>query len=311
MVTAPGPGLDPSVLTALRTESGVTSAVGLVPTIVYVPFPGGLNASAEGVTPGPIGSLLHLRVTSGSLNHFGRGDVALSELIGGKGGMDAHVGETIIIYLADGTPYRAKVTAIFSRSLGFADVLVPTDAAGGGHLGTSTLGEVLVGASTSTNPTTLSEEIASLSNSYSGLQVASRSVANAQDELLNSETSYANDLLLSLIGLLAGVALVNTLVMATLQGRDELVLLRRVGATVRQLLAMTAWEVVEVTLLGVLLGAGAAASAIVAISKALTGSWMPYITWEPVALILGIVVALTGLAVLAPTARMLAADEDA
>jgi putative ABC transport system permease protein len=307
VVTAPGPGLDPSVLTAIRAQPHVTSAVGLTPTIVYVPT--GLNASAEGVTAGPLDSLLHLDVTSGSLAHFGRGDVAVSELIGGKGVMNTHVGQTITTYLADGTPYRAKVTAIFSRSLGFADVLVPGDAAGGGHLGTTAISEVLVGASPGTSPTALSNELASVSASYPGLEVASRSIANAQDDLLNSQTSYADDLLLALIGLLAGVALVNTLVMATLQGRDELALLRRVGATVRQLLAVTAWEAAEVALVGVILGIGAAVITVIAVAKALTGSSVPYITGGPAAVVLGVVVGLTGLAVLAPTTRMLSQEE--
>lgn len=98
--------------------------------------------------------------------------------------------------------------------------------------------------------------------------------------------------------------------MATLQGRDELTLLRRVGATMRQLLAMTAWEAAQVTLVGVLLGIGAAAAAVIGVSKALTGSSMPFITWGPVAVVLGLVVALTGLAVFAPTTRMLSQKEE-
>jgi len=268
-------------------------------------MPGGENASAEAVTPGPLDSLLHLDVVSGSLAHFGPGDVAVSNLV------KAHVGEMITACLADGTPYRAKITAIYSRSLGFADVLVPTSAAGGGHLGTTALGEVLVGDQAGASPTILPKEIASLSHDYPGLQVASRSVANAQEELANSQNSYANNLLLALIGLLAAVALVNTLVMATLQGRDELTLLRRVGATARQLLAMTAWEAVEVTFVGVLLGIGAGAATVIAAAKAFTGSSMPYITWEPVTVVLGLVVALTALAVFVPTTKMLVSDGEA
>lgn len=100
----------------------------------------------------------------------------------------------------------------------------------------------------------------------------------------------------------------NTLVVATLQSREELALLRRVGATAGQLLAMTTWQAAEITLVGVLLGAGAAAVAVVAVTKALTGSWLPYLSWAPAAVILGPVVLLTGLAMLAPTTRMLAPD---
>jgi len=309
VVSAPGPGLAPSALAAIRREPGVGAAFGLVPTIVYLSYQGGLNASAEGVTPGPLGSLLHLEVTSGSLARFGRGDIALSGLVAGKGGMDVHVGETVTTHLGDGTVYRAQVTAIFSRSLGFADVLVPTEAAGGGHLGTDSLGEILVGASPGTRSATLSMEIGSLSPSYPGLRVASRSVVNAQDELADTQTSYANNLLAALVGLLAAVALVNTLVMAALEGRDELVLLLRVGATVHQLVAKAAWEAISVTLVGAVLGALAASEAAVEISKALTGTWSPSIPAGSLAEIIGLVVALASLATILPTFLALRAGE--
>ena len=276
VLTAPGPGLDPSVVGAIRSEPAVAGAVGLAPTTVYIEPLGGPSTS-EAVTPGPLGSVLNLKVTTGSLSHFGPGDVALSTLIAGKGAMDAHVGEAITAYLADGTPYRAQVTAIFSRSAGFADVLIPTGAAGGGHLGTNSLAQVLVAGSKQTSPTALHSAIGSLAARYPGMQAASRSVANAQYELANSQTSYANNLLLSLVGLLAGLALVNTLVLVTLQGREELLLLRRVGATVRQLLAMTAFRFATVVLVGVVLGAGAQIVAIAAASKAIAGSWTPYV----------------------------------
>jgi uncharacterized membrane protein YhaH (DUF805 family) len=94
--------------------------------------------------------------------------------------------------------------------------------------------------------------------------------------------------------------------MATLQGREELNLLHRVGATARQLFAMTAWEVAEVAVVGVLLGAGAAAPIVVAVSNALTGTRRPFIPGLSVALIIGVVGALAALAVFIPTTRMLA-----
>ena len=301
VVSSPGPGLEPSVLGAIRSEPGVTAAVGLVPTTVYIADSGDEAASAEGVTPGPIGSLLRLDVVSGSLAHFGRGDIALSALVAGAGAMDVHVGQRVSTYLADGTFYRAKVTAIFSRSLGFADVLVPNSAAGGGHFGTTALAEVLVGSARGASPASLTNELAATARSYPGLRAISPRVANTQDELVESQTSDANDLLLALVGLLAGVALVNTLVMTAFAGRDELVLLRRVGATVSQLVSMTAWEAAVVTALGTALGAFAAGAAVVGGSRALTGSWTPHLTWPPVALIVGLVMALTASAVVVPT----------
>ena len=146
------------------------------------------------------------------------------------------------------------MTAIFSRSLGFADALVPWAAAGGGHLGTSALSQVLIGASAGIGPAVLAQRIGSLSTGYPGLQAASRSVINAQYEQETSDDSSVNNLLLAIIGLLASVALVNTLVVVTLQRREELAVLRRVGATVRQLVATGTCQAIGLILIGVALG---------------------------------------------------------
>ena len=306
VVTAPGPGLGPSVLGAIRAEPGVSGAVGLVPTTIYLPA--AENTTAEAVTGGPLSSVLRLGVTSGSLAGFGPGDLALSQLVAGTGEMNVHVGETVTTFLADGTRYRARIVAIYSRSTGFADALVPAGAAGSGHLGTSDLGKVLVGAQPG-SAAKIPAEVAELASRYPGLHVASRSVANAQYELLDTETSYLNNLLLVLIGLLAAVALVNILVLATLQGGDELTLLRRVGATARQLAAMTAWQTGVAAVTGIVLGAAACALAVCVIARALTGSWVPYVATGTTAVILGAVVLLTALATLVPTAALVRSED--
>ncbi len=304
VVSAPGPGLDPSVMPAIRQQPGVSAAVGLTPTTVYLvedSYPG--NTTAEAVTPGSLPAVLRLAVTSGSLQHFGPGDIALSQAA--VAGTNLRVGQTIMTYLADGVPYPAKITAVFSRSLGFADALIPAAAAGGGHLGTSTLSQVLIGAFPGTSPATLAAHTASLAARYPGLQVASRSVVNAQYEQNTSQDSYINNLLLSIIGLLVSVALVNTLALATLQRRKELAVLRRVGATASQLAAAAAWQAAGLTLIGVVLGIAALTATVTTVAEASTGSPMPSIPWPSVTVILGLVTLLTGLAILAPTIRMI------
>jgi putative ABC transport system permease protein len=302
VVSAPGPGLDPSVLPALRQQPGVNAAVGLTPTTVYLvqdSYPE--STTAEAVTPGPVSALLRLSVTSGSLRNFGPGDIALSQAAAQPG---PRVGQTVTTYLADGTRYTAKVTAIFSRSLGFADALIPSAAASGGHLGTSALSQVLIGASAGTSPAALTRTIASLSASYPGLQVTSRSVANAQYEQSASQDSYINNLLLAVVGLLVSVALVNMLVVVTLQRRKELAVLRRIGATTRQLVAAATWQAGGLTLIGAFLGIVAQISTVATVSEALTGSPVPDVPWPSMAAILGLVTLLTGLAIIAPTTRM-------
>jgi putative ABC transport system permease protein len=199
--------------------------------------------------------------------------------------------------------------AIFSRSLGFADVLVPAGAAGGGHLGTSTLGEILVRGSARAAPATVAARIAPLARQFPGLRVASRSLVNSQYAQQTAQNSYVSNMILILIVTLASVTLANTLITVAVERREPLRLLRRIGATSRQLLMMTAWQVLALNLTAITLGAGAAALAVTVVSRVLTGSYLPYLTWTPaIALVAGVLL-LSGLSSLGPTALILAAPE--
>ncbi|HMK96197.1 MAG TPA: FtsX-like permease family protein, partial [Acidimicrobiales bacterium] len=300
-VSASGPGLAPGALQAIAAQPGIRTAVGFISTTVFVPDPGNDSALAEAVTGGSLSAVLNLRVTSGSLNDFGRGDIALSEAITGPLAVNAHVGDTITTYLADGSRYRARIAAIYSHSLGFADVLIPANADGGGHLGLTTMAEVLVRGIPGVASAALSDELAGLANRFAGLSVASRSVVNAQAQLYLNNQSYANNLFLGLVILLSSIALVNPLVMATIDRRGALLLLRRVGATTRQLLSMTFWQTVILDIFGLVLGAAAATASVVAVSKALADTWMPYLTWPPLATIATVAVGLTVVAISVPT----------
>jgi putative ABC transport system permease protein len=307
-VTAPG-GLAPGALPAVAARPGVAAAVGLTPTTVLVPAPGEESASAEAVTPGPLPEVLSLHVVAGSLAHFRPGDIALSNLITGSDAVKTRVGKHVTSYLADGTPYRATVVAIFSRSLGFADVLVPAGAAGGGHLGAGTLGEILVHGSSGVAPAKVAARIAPLARQFPGLQVASRSLVNAQYAKLAAQSSYINNMILILIIALAAVTLANTLITVAVERREPLRLLRRVGATSRQLLAMTGWQVLALNLTAITLGAGAAALAVTVVSRVLTGSYLPYLTWTPMIVLVTGVLVLSGLSSVGPTALILSASE--
>ena len=309
VVSAPGPGLAPQAVRAIADEPGVSAAVGLIPTTVFVPDPGTASALAEAVTPGPLGAVLNLPVTSGSLYGFGPGDIALSRAITGALAVEAKVGDTITTYLADGTPYRARVTAIYSHSLGFADVVVPAGADGGGHLGSAAMAEVLVRSTPGASLGQLSDRLAALDGEFAGLTIASRSAVNAQAEQYLAQQSYGNNLFLVVVILLGTVALVNTLVMATIERRRALLLLRRVGATTRQLLSMTIWQTVILDLVGITIGAAAGAASVIVVSKALADTWMPYLTWPPMAMIGASAIGLTVLSIAVPTAWVLASPK--
>jgi len=263
------------------------------------------------VTGGPLSAVLDLKVLSGSLSGFGPGDIALSRLETGNSAVDAHVGQAITAYLPDGTSYRAKVTAIYDRSLGFGDVIIPASAAGGGHLGTPALGQILVRASSGVATTALAGRLASLSSRFPGLSIAERgAVLNAQAQLNTAQNSYGNNLLIGVIAILAAVTMVNTLVMATVGRRDSLLLLSRVGATTRQLLSMTGWQTFTLTVTGIGLGIVFGAASVLVITKVLTSSWTPDVTWPPAVIIVAGVLALTVLSVFIPTARILTAPDN-
>jgi putative ABC transport system permease protein len=309
VVSAPGPGLAPQALRAIADEPGVSTAVGLIPTTVFVPDPGTASALAEAVTPGRLGAVLNLPVISGSLYGFGPGDIALSRAITGALAVEAKVGDTITTYLADGTAYRARVTAIYSRPLGFADVVVPAGADGGGHLGSAMMAEVLVRSTPGASLGQLSDRLAALEGEFASLTIASRSAVNAQAEQYLAQQSYGNNLFLVVVILLGTVALVNTLVMATIERRRALLLLRRVGATTRQLLSMTIWQTVILDLVGITIGAAAGAASVIVVSKALADTWMPYLTWPPMVIIGASAIGLTVLSIAVPTVWVLASPK--
>jgi putative ABC transport system permease protein len=296
VVSAPGPGLSPEALQAVQATPGVAGAVGLTPTIVFTPDPGSESTSAEVVTPGDLGAVLRLQVVAGSLDRFGPGDIALSRLATGGGAIGAGVGDTVTTYLADGTPYRAKVVAIYARSIGFADALLPSSAAAG-HLGTNAVGSILV-----RNAGPGAPALGALTARFPGLEVASRTVVNAQSARVDAQHSYLNDLALGLILALAAVTLVNTLLLSTFDRREILGLLNRVGATPRQLVRATALQAATVGAVGIVLGTAAAAAAVLAATRALLGSWHPYVPWPgPVALV-SVIAALCLIATVGPSA---------
>ena len=70
---------------------------------------------------------------------------------------------------------------------------------------------------------------------------------------------------------------------------------------------MSVWEVAIIDGLGLVLGAAIATASTMAVSKALANTWVPYITWQPLALIATVTVGLTLVGILVPTGWLLSA----
>ena len=109
------------------------------------------------------------------------------------------------------------------------------------------------------------------------MQVQSRAAANAAATQRNRQSQYLNNVVIALIAPLATVTLINALVTATLERRDALRLLTRVGTTRGQLLGLAWWQTGLVAVTGLLAGAAAGTPALIAIGRAITGDTTPYL----------------------------------
>jgi putative ABC transport system permease protein len=296
VVTAPGPGVSAAALATIAGRPGVRDAVGLTPAQITVTDPDLDTIAGEVVSGGSLSGVLNLDVTAGSLSQLEPGQIAVSAVEAGQGDIGAHVGDTITTWLPDGSLYRARVSAIYSRSFGFADVLIPASAAAG-HLQSAVVGQILVQG---TRPGVLT----ALRTSYPGLQVASRQLVNAQDQQLQSQTDYLNNLILLSIILLAAVTVVNTLVMTAVDRRQALLLLRQIGATTGQLLRATAWQSALLAGTGIVLGLAAGGVTLSTMTRAITGNW-PYVPVPAAVAVTATVLALTLAGTLGPTALLL------
>src|SRR4051812_2836556 len=294
-----GPGLPASALADVRAVPGVTSAVALTPTTLGPSLGVGDDTIPAQVLSGGQGGGLDVGVTSGSLAALHGDTIALGRRR--ADGAHAHVGDRVAIMLGDGTRTHATVVAIYTRALRFGDALLAPELAAG-HQTTPLLGTILVHAG---DPATVGRRLRALATRYPGLRVSDRaSVATATDA--DRETNrWLGPLFVAIIFAFTSIAVVNTLIMIALQRGGELGLLRLVGGTARQVRSMARWEAGLIIAIGFGLGLAIAATALLPLSHALTGSLRPYVPLDQLAAILGVSALLALLALTLPTRRAL------
>jgi putative ABC transport system permease protein len=288
-----GAGLTGATLRQVQALPGVRAAAGVAPVSAAVTDPDLDQVYGEAVTGGPLGQLLDLGVISGSAAAPGPGQIAVSALEVGSGALNVRTGSKITAFLPDGTTYHATVSAIYSRSLASGDLVIPASVAAG-HTGAPPgYSQILVDGGTQA-------ELARFTAGHPGLRVTSRTVANEQSAQAAAQNSFANDLILGVLVVLSAVALVNTLVVTTVERRRVLRLLGRVGATRGQIAAVFGWQAVFVAGTGLVTGAAAGAVTLLTVTRAITGSWTPFVPVAAGVGLVSVVVALTVGAVMIP-----------
>ena len=116
-----------------------------------------------------------------------------------------------------------------------------------------------------------------LVDSSAGAVVSDRQESLAAQQSERELNAWVNYLLLGVISAYIAIAVVNTLVMATGERFREFALLRVVGTTRRQLLAMLRWEALFIGGLALVVGGIGVLIAIVPFSAVMAGTLIPYV----------------------------------
>jgi putative ABC transport system permease protein len=281
-----GSGLDEEVLTQARDLPGVRAAVGITALNIGVTDPNLEFLGGEAVSAGQIGQVFDLGVADGRLSGLKPGQIAISTMEASSGVMGVGTGARITVYLPDGTPYRATVTAIYQRSLALGDLLIPASVADGHTGAPAGYSQILVSGGSQ-------RELTALAAAHPGIRLASRAVYNAEVASSTGQNSYGDNVILGVIAALAAVTMINTLAVSTLERRRQVRLLFRIGATTRQLAGAFCWQALFVTVVGIAAGGAVCAGTLIGLDRAVTGSAVPYIPAAPAALIVAAVAALT------------------
>jgi putative ABC transport system permease protein len=298
-ITSSGPGLPAAALADVRAMPGVRSAVALTSTTLGPSLGVSDDVIPAQILSGGQGGGIDVAVSAGSLAAL-RGD---SIALGRRRADAAHagIGDRVPVMLGDGTRTRATVVAIYNRALGFGDALLAPELAAG-HQTSPLLGTILVQTA---DPAAVARRLRALAARYPGLRVNDRaslaSVTDADREI----NRWLGPLFVAIIFAFTSIAVVNTLAMIALQRGRELGLLRLVGGTARQVRSMARWEAGLIITIGLGLGLAIAATALLPLSHALTGSIRPHVPLDQLAAILGVSALLALLALALPTRRAL------
>ena len=175
--------------------------------------------------------------------------------------------------LGDGTHAQAKVVAIYKRA---ARLRRGAARAGARRRPRRQPAASARSSSQADDAAAVAAGLRRLAARYPGLRVQRQRGADRAPTTLDRETNrWLGPLFVAIIFAFTSIAVVNTLVMIALRRGRELALLRLSGATRRQVRSMARWEAALIVAIGLGVGLAIAATALLPLSHALTGSLKP------------------------------------
>ncbi|WP_405756720.1 ABC transporter permease [Streptomyces sp. NBC_01420] len=279
VVTTEQAGLPAAATRRVAAVPGVEAATGTLHSTVLVARREAGDPVLErlpvvGVAPGALPATLDPGVTSGSLRDLRAGTVAVGAVRAASLGVG--VGSEVRLRYGDGVVASLRVAAVYERSLAVGDFLFARDALAH-HVTTPLDTRVLARVAPDADPGAVRRAVReALSGAVLGVRVA----ADPSPEHLRSEDRGMGQVLTVVaVGVVGGftvIAVLSTLVLILIGRRQELVLLRLVGAGRGQIRRMLRIEAAIVAVTGLVVGASAALIPLTTFSLSVTGS-PPYL----------------------------------
>ncbi|MFJ9847911.1 FtsX-like permease family protein [Streptomyces sp. NPDC101150] len=278
-VTTNGPGIPDEAVRRVAKVDGVAAATGVLHSTVVLARretgePKLDRLPVMGVTPAALPATLDPSVTAGTLKNLGKGTVAVGQSRARS--LDLEIGSKVTIRYGDGAAVPLKVAAIYDNSLALGDFLFASQELAP-HLAAPLNSRILLSLKPGADPAAVRRALAGpLASTALDTKVVDRPKAEhlqAEDRGIGQVITVVA---VSVIGGFTAIAVLSTLTLIMVGRRNELVLLRLVGASRRQLRWMLRTEAAIVVTVGVVVGGLAAAVPLAAFSFSLTGS-LPYI----------------------------------
>ncbi|WP_166350432.1 FtsX-like permease family protein [Phytoactinopolyspora limicola] len=211
-----------------------------------------------------------------------------------------NLGDSVQLRWGDGEVTTMEVVGSFSPPDGFGYAMVPAMTLLP-HTTNGALPQILVKAAPGVSPAALTAAIRAAVDGVPGVVVADRAAASAAHAQGDETGRVASFLLAAVVVGYAVIALINSLIVATAERRDEFALQRLIGSTRGQVLRMMSVEASVTALIGVLLGTAVAAGALIPFGLALDGTILPSGPGWIYPVIVGATVTLTFATILFPT----------
>jgi putative ABC transport system permease protein len=292
-------GLPADAVTAARAVPGVQAATGVHHTQVIVTMMGDGEAVGAQAVDGAAAATMDLKVRQGNLADLRGDSVAVSLIEASQLGWK--FGQTVTLWLGDGTPAQVRVVALYDRGLGFGDLTLPQTLIAG-HTRTALDDQILVRTAPGADA---DAALGALAAQYPGSKVVATADLTGQLAQDLAISAWLNKLLIGVMVGYAALAAANTMVMAALARGRELALLRLVGVTRRQVKRMVHAEQVGLLGVAVVIGGAIAALTLTAVVNTLTGRPVPYVPPLGWVIVLGGATLLALATTILPIARLL------